>query len=162
MKKQAIERHWMRISCWATALLFLALPSLCSAGDLEYPRVVQADANGRFEVRIQISNAEHHGFEILEFINASYAEGGLWIRDLHDGNWEVVIIGKLTAWGEDGALVFRADPEGVFVEGEIAIIAYGNPIPTLTEWGMIIFCVLLFGWMTWMIVRRRRIVTIGQ
>jgi hypothetical protein len=29
-------------------------------------------------------------------------------------------------------------------------------IPTLTEWGMIIFCVLLFGWMAWVIVRRRK------
>jgi len=34
-------------------------------------------------------------------------------------------------------------------------------IPTLTEWGMIIFCVLLFGWMTWVVVRRRRRVTVG-
>jgi len=34
-----------------------------------------------------------------------------------------------------------------------------TPIPTLTEWGMIIFCVLLFGWMAWVIVRRRRRVT---
>ncbi len=33
-------------------------------------------------------------------------------------------------------------------------------IPTLTEWGMIIFCVLLFGWMAWVIVRRRKRVTI--
>jgi hypothetical protein len=29
-------------------------------------------------------------------------------------------------------------------------------IPTLSEWGMIIFCVLLFGWMAWMVVRRRK------
>jgi CHASE2 domain-containing sensor protein len=36
-----------------------------------------------------------------------------------------------------------------------------RPIPTLTEWGMIIFCALLFGWMAWVIVRRRRRVTIG-
>ncbi len=35
-------------------------------------------------------------------------------------------------------------------------------IPTLTEWGMIIFCVLLFGWMAWVIVRRRRRVTAGM
>ena len=35
-------------------------------------------------------------------------------------------------------------------------------IPTLTEWGMIIFCVLLFGWMAWVIVRRRRKVTAGM
>jgi hypothetical protein len=34
-------------------------------------------------------------------------------------------------------------------------------IPTLTEWGMIIFCVLLFGWMAWVIVRRRKRVTIS-
>jgi len=35
------------------------------------------------------------------------------------------------------------------------------PIPTLTEWGLIIFCALLFGWMAWVIVRRRRRVTAG-
>jgi hypothetical protein len=35
-------------------------------------------------------------------------------------------------------------------------------IPTLTEWGMIIFCVLLFGWMAWVIVRRRRRVTVDM
>ena len=34
-------------------------------------------------------------------------------------------------------------------------------IPTLNEWGMIIFCVLLFGWMAWMVVRRKRSVTVG-
>ncbi len=33
-------------------------------------------------------------------------------------------------------------------------------IPTLTEWGMIIFCVLLFGWMAWVIVRRRKAVNV--
>jgi len=35
------------------------------------------------------------------------------------------------------------------------------PIPTLTEWGLIIFCALLFGWMAWMVVRRKRTVTAG-
>jgi hypothetical protein len=35
------------------------------------------------------------------------------------------------------------------------------PTPTLSEWGMIIFCVLLFGWMAWVIVRRRKRVTAG-
>ncbi len=29
-------------------------------------------------------------------------------------------------------------------------------IPTLTEWGLIIFAVLLAGWMAWMVLRRRR------
>ena len=40
------------------------------------------------------------------------------------------------------------------------VIYLGGPIPTLTEWGMIIFCVLLFGWMAWVIVRRRKAVKV--
>lgn len=46
-------------------------------------------------------------------------------------------------------------------------VGYGDPapvvtgvIPTLTEWGMIIFSVLLFGWMARVMVRRRRSVSI--
>lgn len=31
-----------------------------------------------------------------------------------------------------------------------------DTIPTLGEWGLIIFSVLLVGWMAWVIVRRRR------
>jgi hypothetical protein len=58
---------------------------------------------------------------------------------------------------------------GEFDDVEVEIYAdagYGEgipaaAIPTLTEWGMIIFGVLLFGWMAWVIIRRRRRVTIG-
>jgi hypothetical protein len=42
-----------------------------------------------------------------------------------------------------------------------AAVERPSAIPTLTEWGMIVFCVLLFGWMAWVIVRRRRRVTTG-
>lgn len=35
-------------------------------------------------------------------------------------------------------------------------------IPTLTEWGMIIFSVLLFGCMAWMVVRRKRATEVGM
>lgn len=31
-----------------------------------------------------------------------------------------------------------------------------EPIPTLSEWGLIIFCVLLLGWMAWVVLRRQR------
>ncbi|MCX6829517.1 MAG: IPTL-CTERM sorting domain-containing protein [candidate division Zixibacteria bacterium] len=40
-------------------------------------------------------------------------------------------------------------------------VAPPGVIPTLTEWGLIIFAVLLVGFMTWVVVRRRRRVTIG-
>ena len=51
-----------------------------------------------------------------------------------------------------------ADPAGsdidCFTFNELQLCE--ERIPTLTEWGMIIFCVLLFGWMAWVVVRRRR------
>jgi len=34
-------------------------------------------------------------------------------------------------------------------------------IPTLGEWGMIIFCIALAGWMGYMVVRRRKRATVG-
>ena len=37
----------------------------------------------------------------------------------------------------------------------------GGDIPTLTEWGLIIFAVLLSAWMAWMFLRRRRRVTVS-
>lgn len=37
----------------------------------------------------------------------------------------------------------------------------GTEVPTLTEWGMIIFCALLFAWMAWVLARRRKRITIG-
>jgi hypothetical protein len=39
-------------------------------------------------------------------------------------------------------------------------VPLSHPIPTLTEWGLIIFCVLLFGWMAYTIIRRRQSVKI--
>ena len=36
------------------------------------------------------------------------------------------------------------------------LLSGNRTIPTLSEWGMIIFCALLFGWMAWMVVRRRK------
>jgi hypothetical protein len=69
---------------------------------------------------------------------------------LHSDNLFIVD----TTTGEPEPLLMSVHGEGtyVFTTGDI---------PTLTEWGMIIFGVLLFGWMAWVIVRRRRRVTIS-
>ncbi len=45
-----------------------------------------------------------------------------------------------------------ADLDGDGFPDECAV----GVIPTLTEWGIIIFSILLFGWMAWILVRRRR------
>ncbi len=37
----------------------------------------------------------------------------------------------------------------------LEIVTSGEDVPTLTEWGMIIFVVLLLGFITWMFLRRR-------
>jgi hypothetical protein len=36
----------------------------------------------------------------------------------------------------------------------------GEDVPTLTEWGFIIFTALLLGWMAWVVVRRRKAVNV--
>jgi len=53
----------------------------------------------------------------------------------------------------------QADPDG----GVTFEFRYTteSEIPTLTEWGIIIFTVLLLGWMAWAIVRRRNKATVG-
>ena len=43
--------------------------------------------------------------------------------------------------------------------GEFTVL--GDEVPTLTEWGMIIFTLLLFGYMAWVIMRRRQRVKVG-
>jgi len=49
-------------------------------------------------------------------------------------------------------------------DGGYEVVQYrmrGGDIPTLTEWGLIIFAVLLSAWMAWMFLRRRRRVTVS-
>jgi hypothetical protein len=56
--------------------------------------------------------------------------------------------------------IVSGDPAGsdidCFTYGSLTNCTVIHPIPTLTEWGLIIFCVLLFGWMTYTIIRRRQ------
>ncbi|MBU8933051.1 MAG: IPTL-CTERM sorting domain-containing protein [candidate division Zixibacteria bacterium] len=54
-------------------------------------------------------------------------------------------------------VVASCSPEAVY---ETTFVRTAK-IPTLTEWGFIIFSVLLVGWMGWVIVRRRRTMTVG-
>jgi hypothetical protein len=53
---------------------------------------------------------------------------------------------------------------GGAIDLAFVITGTGGPppgeIPTLSEWGLIIFCLLLFGWMTWAIAKRRRAATL--
>ena len=43
----------------------------------------------------------------------------------------------------------------VLVTGPVEVLS--TAIPTLNEWGIILFCAILLGWMAWMIVRRNRV-----
>jgi hypothetical protein len=54
-----------------------------------------------------------------------------------------------------------APPTPPAEEGAVAQEKSVEVVPTLTEWGMIIFGVLLAGWMGWMVKRRRNKVTAG-
>jgi Mn2+/Fe2+ NRAMP family transporter len=50
------------------------------------------------------------------------------------------------------AAVEKAEPP----KGEDQQAAQAKAIPTISEWGMIIFSVLLIGWMAYTIVQRKR------
>lgn len=52
-------------------------------------------------------------------------------------------------------------PKSQAEEGEAAQVKSSGAIPTLSEWGMIIFGVALAGWMAWMVLRRKQKATIG-
>lgn len=78
------------------------------------------------------------------------------------GNWnEGDLLGHLVLSGHGVGVdesTFQAAWGEMDAAGEMPI---SDKIPTLTEWGMIIFCALLFAWMAWMVVRRRRATEVG-
>jgi len=56
----------------------------------------------------------------------------------------------------------EADGVRRITRGDIAVTVIGGYIPTLTEWGLIIFGVVLLGFITWVFLRRRRAVVSYQ
>jgi hypothetical protein len=91
--------------------------------------------------------------------------------------WSATVVDTMTG-DPDDSLVLWTDPlpqQGAVVFQYFVLSGGGDTlavftneavleetaIPTLTEWGMIIFCVLLFGWMAYSIVRKRRRTMIG-
>jgi hypothetical protein len=83
------------------------------------------------------------------------------------GYWEVMY-GNPADWntlisdvdGIEFPIDFVPNPAEEAGYDNICLRADCGTIPTLTEWGMIIFCVLLFGWMARVIVRRKKTVKV--
>ena len=85
---------------------------------------------------------------------------GTWLTSAGPGIFD--IYGRvMLPPGQHIAVLQVMDYYGQVSLDTIAVTVTGSPIPTLTEWGMIIFCVLLFGWMAWIIVLRKKKVTVG-
>ena len=81
----------------------------------------------------------------------------------HACNDDYTCLWRFEDWGNYRYVKLQSIWPTPYQEPEIDAVKGVVPprIPTLTEWGMIIFCVLLFGWMAWVVVRRRRRVTVG-
>ncbi len=106
------------------------------------------------------------GSNCTQYINNDLDDGGGAIDTEMDGMTVVLTATASVNPGVNHIRLAIADAgdwvldSDVFIKGESFIC--GPPvIPTLTEWGMIIFCVLMFAWMAWVIVRRRKRVTVG-
>lgn len=96
----------------------------------------------------------HIGYYDLVTDSAIMSYNGVITNDLFAPD-TIFVIGYAAGIFDDSG------PEGIlYLETHsIAIYPFSpffQSIPTLTEWGLIIFCVVLFGWIAWVAVRRRR------
>ena len=114
---------------------------------------------------VEIIYQHSRGGHAVMLVEAGYTNGVPYIKYAHDRTQSddtkglEVKFSTLVDLDGDGDLNLHnaASNEIVFAVSESPT----SDIPTLTEWGMIIFCVLLFGWMAWMIVKRRKTATIN-
>ena len=77
----------------------------------------------------------------------------------NDGPWQILHNGNSVQFTGTGGfdtlcIYIPADPGK---SEEKCITEKGTPIPTLSEWAMIIFSVVLLGLMTYYVIRRRRL-----
>ena len=56
---------------------------------------------------------------------------------------------------------YEMNDSGFYFTGVTSVASPSSQIPTLTEWGLIIFGVLLIGFMTWIVLKRRKTATPG-
>lgn len=116
------------------------------------------------------STAECSSFGILQEVQPGHAveNADLVIEDIFSVCTSTVIISShydstihLTAAEHktcNYTIVLTSDST-VTVTGEVTVTLV-SVIPTLTEWGMIIFIVLLLGFMAWTMLRKRRAATL--
>ena len=154
-KKMSNFRIW-RASYWLIAILLLMFPSLCFAGDLDYPSSVQAERNGNWTAVINISNTDNPKFNIVpdKLVNTSVSK--IFVVKTGDRTWRVTLGGRLINLRENGKVVFKADPAGQTSEGEFTIY---STLPTLSEWGLIILVLLLLTGAVLMLMRKRGVTT---
>lgn len=91
------------------------------AGDLDYPRSVQADWRGDYRVVIEAKNTDDPGFQITERENV--VANRIEIVRTGQRTWRIVIEGRLINLRRSGSFSFRADPEGHTITGKVLVLA---------------------------------------
>lgn len=99
------------------------------------------------------------------YINNDLSDGGGAINTEMDGMTVVLVAAAPVNPGVNHIRLAIADAgdhvldSDVFIKGESFVCA-PPAIPTLTEWGLIIFGVMLLGFITWMFIRRRKVISV--
>jgi hypothetical protein len=96
-----------------------------------------------------------YGYHAITIYEINVAAGTVTITDSDDGVAGSRVCAYTYAPG--GPWVIQNLYPGINVQVNYAVALVGA-IPTLTEWGLIIFGVLLLGFITWVFLRRRRAV----
>lgn len=100
----------------------------------------------------------------VDFYENNFAFAGNAEFNSNKGSWDYGMTFAKMNFGPK--YIIRADfhdpgvPDGL-ISGYVLALPATKPIPTLSEWGLIIFGVLLAAWMAWMIMRRRKKVEVS-
>ena len=81
---------------------------------------------------------------------------GEWTAPVNLGPPVNTEVDETCAQPSGNSLYFRSNRPGGYGEGDLYVTTKLAPIPTLTEWGLIIFGVVLIGFITYVFLRRRR------
>jgi len=126
------------------------------------PPAQASDGDGKFDIELGATDKDNWTFEILEPAGGSNVLIDSVTVTKVDGKFHVK--GKLVDKTKKGKFFIRIDPPDEWVFGGIEnclVVLPAADIPTLTEWGLVIFGIVLLGFITWVFLRRRKAVSVG-
>jgi hypothetical protein len=113
------------------------------------------DLGGNYATAGYVANGRIHGFMSFRRDTAGIVELGR-METWDDPDSSGLLVRSMTHVGGAAlkVMIQRADDKSVYVVD--GTLWSGEPVPSMTEWGMIIFGVVLLGFISWVFLKKRR------